>query len=101
MSKNHLFLNDKFDIKQEIHLNRLAADVNEIFEISVLCNFLASGIFLCLFGFILIIAKSTMVIIRFCFTFLGMMVQIYLVCTYGEQLQKKVNSNKVMKDRTQ
>lgn len=31
-----------------------------------------------------------MEIIRFCFTFFAMMMQIYMVCAHGEQLQKKV-----------
>lgn len=73
-----------------IFLIRLLTEVNHIFEIPALFNFLTSVLLLCVLGFLFIFSKKIVEFIRFLFTFFGVILQIYLICAHGERLQDTV-----------
>ncbi|KAM7341964.1 odorant receptor 67c-like [Cochliomyia hominivorax] len=72
-------------IKQHIDLLELSEHVNIIFSFSLLLNFLTASLTICFIGF-QVTTSSLEVIIMYCIFLLASMLQVFIVCYYGDEL---------------
>ncbi|CAO1401053.1 unnamed protein product [Diamesa serratosioi] len=64
----------------------ISRQLEKIFSVSILINFVGSSIILCLVGFQASAGVKTSELIKFCIFLLSSMVQILLLCWYGNKL---------------
>ncbi|TMW40377.1 hypothetical protein DOY81_014543, partial [Sarcophaga bullata] len=72
-------------IKQHINCLELSDHVNTIFSFSLLLNFLTASLTICFIGF-QVTTSSLEVIIMYCIFLLASMLQVFIVCYYGDEL---------------
>ncbi|XP_065369362.1 odorant receptor 67c-like [Calliphora vicina] len=72
-------------IKQHINCLELSEHVNIIFSFSLLLNFLTASLTICFIGF-QVTTSSLEVIIMYCIFLLASMLQVFIVCYYGDEL---------------
>lgn len=68
----------------------MAADVDNIFSVKILLNFIASAFIICLLGFMVIVHDDFMEHIRFTFALLCFIGQIHFVCWLGDVITTAV-----------
>lgn len=75
----------------------LSDQINPIFDKTVLTNFVSSGMMIPIMGFLLFFSNDPVQIFRFAFSLLCLLVQIYIICSQGDQLRIAVSLS-VIKD---
>lgn len=70
---------------------RLTVELDDIFGGSILFNFVSSAVIICVVGFLVTTADRIIEVVKYSFTLISSIIQVYIVCLMGDKFIVSVN----------
>lgn len=72
-------------------IHRLTVELDGIFSGSILFNFVSGSVIICVVGFLVTTADHSIEVVKYSFTLISSVIQVYIVCLMGDKFIISVN----------